>query len=140
MAKLAALDVRDEAALSARWAAGLGGPACLEDGRSLRVVFPGIPGGPAGPDFRGAIVEASGDLLRGDVELHLRASGWHQHGHDADSAYRDVVLHVVRVNDAGGALTAHKSGRVDPDPHSAAAAECTLPAALRPRDLARAGT
>lgn len=103
-----------EAVLGARWAAGLRGPLRLEDGRSLRVVFPGVPGGGSGPDFRGAILDAGGDLLRGDVELHLLASGWRAHGHQADEAYGGVVLHVVGVNDAGTASTRHASGRAIP--------------------------
>lgn len=103
-----------EAALAARWASALDGPLRLEDGRSLQVVFPGVPGGGAGPDFTGAILDAGGDLLRGDVEVHLLASGWRAHGHDRDPAYAGVVLHVVGANDGPGALTGHCSGRMIP--------------------------
>lgn len=103
-----------EAGLAARWAAGIAGPLRLEDGRTLKVIFPGIPGGSSGPDFRGAILEAEGDLLRGDVEVHLVASGWRAHGHGRDPAYAGVVLHVVGANDDPGALTAHASGRLIP--------------------------
>lgn len=103
-----------ESELSARWAAGAAGALRLEDGRTLRVVFPGTPAGAGGPDFTGAILEAAGDLLRGDVELHLAASGWRAHGHARDPAYASVVLHVVAVNDEPGALTAHASGRLIP--------------------------
>jgi Protein of unknown function (DUF2851) len=103
-----------EAALTLRWAEGVRGPLRLEDGRALRVVFPGVPGGPSGPDFRGAIVDAGGDLLRGDVELHLRASGWRAHGHHLDDAYAAVVLHVVGANDTGALTTLHVSGRAVP--------------------------
>lgn len=92
----------------------MSGPLRLEDGRTLRVIFPGVPGGGAGPDFTGAILDAGGDLLRGDVELHLRASGWDVHGHRADPAYAGVVLHVVAANDSGQAATAHASGRLLP--------------------------
>ncbi|MEX1103864.1 MAG: DUF2851 family protein, partial [Dehalococcoidia bacterium] len=101
----------NEAALAARWASGLARPMRLEDGRALRVVFPGIPGGSSGPDFTGAILDAGGDLLRGDVEVHLRASGWRQHGHVTDPAYGGVVLHVVAENDTGALTTLHASGR-----------------------------
>lgn len=103
-----------EAALSARWAAGLAGPLPLEDGRTARVVFPGIPAGAGGPDFREAILDLEGDLVRGDVEVHLRARGWRQHGHAADPAYASVVLHVVGENDDGHAFTFHRSGRLIP--------------------------
>lgn len=103
-----------ESALAARWRAGLRGPLRLEDGRALRVIFPGVPGGGSGPDFRGAILEAEGDLLCGDVELHLRASGWREHGHHRDPAYANVVLHAVAENDTGAAATLHACGRAIP--------------------------
>jgi hypothetical protein len=109
-----ALAPAGEAALAHRWAAGLRHAARLEDGRSLRVVFPGIPGGGAGPDFRDAILDAGGDLLRGDVEVHRRASGWRAHGHDRDPAYAGVALHVVAENDSGATATRHGSGRAIP--------------------------
>lgn len=104
---------RGEEALALRWAAGARGLR-LEDGRRLHVVFPGVRGGASGPDFTGAIVEAGGDLLRGDIELHLRASGWRSHGHAHDPAYAGVVLHVVGENDTGSAATLHASGRAIP--------------------------
>ncbi len=37
---------------------------------------------------------------RGDVELHVRASYFHGHGHDRDPAYTDLALHVVYLADA----------------------------------------
>jgi len=104
---------RLEAALAARWADGFGGALRLQDGRPLHVIFPGVAGGGAGPDFTGAILDAGGDYLRGDVEIHLLASGWRAHGHESDPAYAGVVLHVVGAND-GGPLTAHTSGRLIP--------------------------
>ncbi len=103
-----------ESALAARWARGVPGPLRLEDGRPLHVVFPGTPAGGAGPDFTGAILDAGGDLLRGDVELHLRASGWRQHGHAGDPAYAGVVLHVVAANDEPHPFTVHRGGRLIP--------------------------
>jgi hypothetical protein len=100
-----------EAELAARWGAGLRPPLRLEDGRALRVVFPGVPAGGSGPDFTGAILDAGGDLLRGDVEVHLRASGWREHGHARDPAYGGVVLHVVGANDTGALTTLHGGSR-----------------------------
>lgn len=102
-----------EAALAAAWAAGPRGPLRLEVGRRLRIIFPGVPGPGMGPDFCGAILDVDGDILRGDVEIHLRASGWRQHGHAHDPAYRGVVLHAVGRNDGGAAFTGH-GGRTIP--------------------------
>ena len=103
-----------EAALGEAWAAVPRVPLRLADGRRLRVIFPGVSGGPSGPDFRGAILDAGGDILRGDVELHLRSSGWRGHGHHADPAYAGVVLHVVSLHDRPEVATAHNSGRAIP--------------------------
>lgn len=103
-----------EAALAARWADGLRLPLRLEDGRALRVIFPGVPGGSSGPDFRGAVLDAGGDLLRGDVEFHLLARGWREHRHHLDPAYAGVVLHAVGANDTGALTTLHASGRAIP--------------------------
>jgi len=107
----AAPAARGEAALARRWADGLRGPLRLEDGRALRVIFPGVPGGGSGPDFRGAVLDAGGDILRGAVELHLLAGGWRAHRHHLDPAYGGVVLHVAGANDTGALTTLHASGR-----------------------------
>jgi hypothetical protein len=69
-------------------------------GRHLRVVFPGRRWGGPGPDFVGAVLaERDGTLVRGDVEVHVRASSWAGHGHAQDPAYGQVVLHVVQHDD-----------------------------------------
>ena len=65
------------------------------------MVFPGRRWGGPGPDFRGAVLAArDGTLLRGDVEVHPRASSWAAHRHAQDGEYRQVVLHVVQIADA----------------------------------------
>src|SRR5919201_5824485 len=91
-----------EAELADAWEARRYAAAELVDsrGRRLRVLFPGRRWGGPGPDFRGAVLALpDGSLLRGDVEVHRRASGWQQHGHAADPAYAWVVLHVVQAVD-----------------------------------------
>ncbi len=70
-------------------------------GRALQVVFPGRRFGGPGPDFQGALIALpDGGLLRGDVEVHRRASDWARHGHAVDARYERVVLHVVHELDA----------------------------------------
>lgn len=51
----------------------------------------------AGPDFLDAslLVGESRRRIRGDVELHLRPSGWTNHGHATDPRYANVILHVT---------------------------------------------
>jgi len=66
------------------------------DGARVQVVFPGRPNGVEGPDFLDASVHVEGrGLLRGDVEVHVRARDWMSHGHHLDPGYNQVVLHVV---------------------------------------------
>ena len=71
-------------------------PLQCDDGSRLRVVYPGRASAAAGPDFRDAVLQReTGEVVRGDVELHLRHRGWEAHGHHTDSGYNGVVLHVV---------------------------------------------
>lgn len=79
----------------------------------LEVVYPGRENPDRGPDFTGAILATEdGELLRGDVELHLRAGDWKAHGHHQDPAYEDVILQVVWEGKATDAVL--NSGRMAP--------------------------
>lgn len=70
-------------------------------GESIRVVYRGVWTHGLGPDFSGAWLDVDGRLVHGDVEVHRRASGWYEHGHDRDPAYDTVELHVVLDDDLG---------------------------------------
>ena len=66
------------------------------NGAEVQVVFPGRLNGAEGPDFLDASVHVEGrGLMRGDVEVHVRARDWISHGHHRDPFYNRVVLHVV---------------------------------------------
>jgi len=66
------------------------------DEKAVRVLHPGFASAEGGPDFRGAVIQIGDDAPRsGDVEVDLRASGWHAHGHDRNPNFQHVVLHVV---------------------------------------------
>jgi hypothetical protein len=108
------MEALTEAELSRIWAAQSFPPEALTlvDGRPLRVVLPGRPGGGSGPDYLDAIVAVNGIEQRGDVELHVRASGFRAHGHDADPAYDNVVLHVVYEADDGSETLLHSGACV----------------------------
>lgn len=76
------------------------GPISADDGHAYHVVFRGRTWGERGPDFQGAIVARDdGVLLRGDVEIHVRASDWRKHGHGRDPAYNQTACHVVLWQD-----------------------------------------
>jgi hypothetical protein len=66
------------------------------DGKPIRIFHPGFVSVEGGPDFCGAIIQIGDDAARsGDVEIDLRASGWHAHGHDKNKSFQNVLLHVV---------------------------------------------
>jgi hypothetical protein len=65
-------------------------------GETFQVIYPGRPSDGRGPDFRDAVLQTSrGALLKGDVEIHVRASDWRRHGHQTDEDYNGVVFHVA---------------------------------------------
>jgi hypothetical protein len=85
------------------------------DGRSIGIGHPGKWNLLGGPDFRGArLTIGEGELITGDVELHLRAADWVAHGHAADRAYDGVVLHVVLFPPEPGHVTRGGDGRAIP--------------------------
>lgn len=53
----------------------------------------------SGPDFSNVKIEINGIVWAGNMEIHVLSSDWKKHKHDADDAYKNVVLHVVYEND-----------------------------------------
>ncbi|HUE75701.1 MAG TPA: DUF2851 family protein [Chloroflexota bacterium] len=91
----------NERQLALFWLTGLvnSRPFHLADGRPFGVIYRGRHNFGPGPDFRNAILEIGGKLVRGDVELHVRSQDWSGHGHNRDERYDGVVLHVVWHSD-----------------------------------------
>lgn len=69
------------------------------DGEAVTILHPGQWNHNQGPDFHEGRLTISGITLVGSVELHLKTSDWHKHGHSGDEHYRNVVLHVVYQHD-----------------------------------------
>ncbi|MCU0795879.1 MAG: DUF2851 family protein [Akkermansiaceae bacterium] len=94
----------DEIELQALWFAGAFGRnfRCTR-GRPVRIVQFGEWNRGAGPDFLRGVVEVDGHEFRGAIELDPDPADWEAHGHGANPAYADVVLHVTfapALNDA----------------------------------------
>ncbi|MFU8847985.1 MAG: DUF2851 family protein [Opitutales bacterium] len=64
-------------------------------GKCLRVLDPGRWNTNEGPDFLAAHLEIDGEEQVGDVEIHFHASDWCAHGHDQNSNFDRVILHVL---------------------------------------------
>ncbi len=81
------------------------------DGMRVQVLDPGQLNTDAGPDFFNAKIIIDGQTWVGDVEIHVKASDWHRHGHHNDPAYNSVILHVVDRDDT---LITLSNGRTIP--------------------------
>ena len=110
-----------------------------EDGRRLRVVYPGRPNPRAGPDFVDAVLTTeAGRQIVGDVELHVSAPDWYSHRHHLDPNYNGVILHVV-LRSRGRATSEQESGTETPVATIAAISpskDARLPGALAGLDTA----
>ena len=69
------------------------------DGTKVQIISRGEWNHEAGPDFKNAKIRHHGQIIRGDIELHRKSSDYIRHGHLADAAYDQVILHVVEEND-----------------------------------------
>jgi hypothetical protein len=75
-----------------------------EDNESVRIVYPGRRNDDRGADFKDAVIATGRKQLKGDIEIHVKASNWWAHGHHRDPAYNRVILHVVYQNDCEKAI------------------------------------
>ena len=91
---------KTELEFQAHWFAGDFGSNFLTatTGERVEIVQFGVWNHEAGPDFSDAAVRfpdrPGAPTLRGSVELDTRAEDWERHGHGANPAFDDVVLHL----------------------------------------------
>ena len=74
-------------------------PLVTTDGKAVEVVRTGHYNHDSGPDFQESQVVIDNLRWVGQVEIHVKATDWYLHHHQADPAYNNVVLHVVYTND-----------------------------------------
>lgn len=72
----------------------------LHDGSALQILYQGHLNTNQGPDFSQAKIKIDNTVWAGNIELHIKASDWHQHNHGTDKNYSNIILHVVWENDA----------------------------------------
>ena len=85
-----------ELELQALWFAGaFGRDFRTTAGHKVRIVQFGEWNRCSGPDFIHAAVDIDGEVHAGPLELDPESNAWEAHGHAANPAFRDVVLHVV---------------------------------------------
>ncbi len=70
------------------------------DGEELEIIQPGFWNHESGPDFKNAVIKLNGQLLTGDIEIHIHQHGWHTHRHDLDPLYDSVILHAAYYRDS----------------------------------------
>ncbi len=68
-------------------------------GQKIQILQVGQHNHNAGPDFYNAHVIIDNQFWAGTVEIHVKASDWYLHGHEKDTNYNNVVLHVVWEDD-----------------------------------------
>ena len=71
-------------------------------GQTLAIIEPGQFNAHQGPDFTNARIKVGDVEWAGNIELHLRTSDWVRHAHQFDAHYKNIILHVVWINDIDG--------------------------------------
>lgn len=96
-----------EKLIALMWPQLLGRELITEGGERIKLIYPGRVNGDSGPDFRDAIITIDeSNLVKGDIEVHVKSSDWYNHGHHFDSKYNNVILHVVTRHDSNSTTVA----------------------------------
>ncbi|MBT4685395.1 MAG: DUF2851 family protein [Candidatus Marinimicrobia bacterium] len=67
----------------------------IRNSKPIMVIDPGKENYYNGPDFLNAQLFMNGEMILGDVEIHVNEASWIYHGHHQDKRYDSVILHVV---------------------------------------------
>ncbi len=92
--------------LQSLWFAGeFGAEFTTAEGKQISIRDYGIWNHASGPDFTGCAVQYDGKTLRGDIELDPDVRDWERHGHGANTAYENVVLHLYTTSSSARLYT-----------------------------------
>lgn len=69
------------------------------DKENIEIFHPGFHNRHSGPDFSEARIKIGTTTWFGQAEIHLKSSDWIKHQHHLDSAYDNVILHIVYEHD-----------------------------------------
>lgn len=69
------------------------------DDKPIQIIKTGQHNHLAGPDFFNGRVVIGKQKWAGNIEIHINSSDWYAHGHEKDTAYDNVILHVVWHHD-----------------------------------------
>lgn len=75
------------------------GPYHICDGAILEIYATGTLNLNQGPDFLNARIKIGNTAWAGNIELHIYASDWYKHKHEKDPNFKNIILHIVWVND-----------------------------------------
>jgi hypothetical protein len=64
-------------------------------GENIEILDVGKHNLDAGPDFLTSKIKIGDTLWVGNVEIHIKSSDWYRHNHQIDSAYSNIILHIV---------------------------------------------
>jgi len=69
-------------------------------GERINVIHPGRSSNTSGCDFQDAVFILNGEKITGNIEVHVKSSQWHSHGHHRDLKYNSIDLHIVWWHDS----------------------------------------
>lgn len=69
-------------------------------GECIHIIYQGLINFNQGPDFLNAIIKIGNTTWAGNIELHIHTSDWKKHRHEGDLHYKNVILHVVWIDDS----------------------------------------
>lgn len=84
-------------------------------GENISIIDPGVQNNDiAGPDFKNARIRIGNLTFVGDIEIDSNYIDWKSHGHNIDSKYNKVILHVALYNNNNQPYVYTKDGRKVP--------------------------